>query len=46
MSRRNLKSAGWILVLTIVVLLSYWKIIFTKQFTILWQWELLSQYYT
>jgi hypothetical protein len=41
-----MKSAAWILALTVVVLLSYWKIVFTKQFTILWQWEMLSQYYT
>ena len=31
--------------LTVVVLLSYWKIVFTKQFSILWQWEMVSQYY-
>src|SRR5262245_3492602 len=39
------KSAWWVLALTLVVLLSYWKIVFTKQFSILWQWEMVSQAY-
>src|SRR5258705_2376703 len=45
MSRRWLKSAPWIVTLTVVVLLSYWKIVFTKQFSILWLWEMVNQYY-
>jgi hypothetical protein len=45
MFRHSRKSAYWMVVLTIVVLLSYWKIVFTKQFSILWQWEMVSQYY-
>src|SRR5262245_17566132 len=44
MSRTRPRSGGWILIMTLVVLLSYWKIVFTKQFSILWQWEMVSQY--
>ena len=36
----------WILALTLVVLAYYWKIVFTKQFAVLWQWEMVSQYYS
>ena len=39
------KYGRWILALTLVVVISYWKIIFTKQFLILWQWEMVSQHY-
>src|SRR5262252_2518399 len=46
MLRRMPKSALWILALTAVVFLSYWKIVFTKQFSILWQWEMVSEYYS
>jgi len=45
MSRRALKSAPWILALTVVILLSYWKIVFTKQFSILWQSEIVNTHY-
>ena len=45
MSRPAFKSAPWILALTIVILLSYWKIVFTKQFSILWQWEIVNAHY-
>jgi len=45
MSRPGFKSARWILALTIVILLSYWKIVFTKQFSILWQSEIVSAHY-
>src|SRR5262245_32307835 len=44
-SHPRFKSACWIFALTVVVLLSYWKIVFTRQFSILWQWEMVSQYY-
>jgi hypothetical protein len=46
MERHSLKSGRWILALTVVVLFSYWKLVFTKQFSILWQWELVSQSYS
>jgi len=46
MSRGAFKSARWILALTIVILLSYWKIVFTKQFSILWQWEIVNAHYS
>ncbi len=29
--------------IVIVVVLFYWKLIFTKQFTVLWQWEPVTQ---
>jgi hypothetical protein len=45
MSHPALKSARWILALTVVILLSYWKIVFTKQFSILWQWEIVNTHY-
>ena len=45
MLRRMFQSGRWVLALTLVVVLSYWKIVFTKQFTILWLWEMVSQYY-
>jgi hypothetical protein len=45
MSQRLLKPALWILALTIVVVISYWKIVFTKQFSILWQWEIVNEHY-
>src|SRR5262249_44727606 len=45
MRRAIFTSAQWIVVLTLLVLFSYWKIVFTKQFSILWQWEMVSQYY-
>src|SRR5438094_283523 len=43
--RHMTKYGRWILALTLVVVISYWKIIFTKQFLILWQWEMVSQHY-
>src|SRR6185369_44754 len=46
MSRPTFKSARWMLALTLVILASYWKIVFTKQFSILWQWEMVGQYYS
>jgi hypothetical protein len=46
MSHPALKSVRWVLALTIVILLSYWKIVFTKQFSILWQWEIVNTHYS
>jgi hypothetical protein len=45
MRGNRFRSILWVLALTIIVLLSYWKIVFTKQFSIVWQWEMVSQYY-
>src|SRR5262249_24060585 len=45
MSRPALKSAPWILALTVVIFLSYWKIVFTKQFSIFWQSEIVNTHY-
>ena len=33
------------LLLTVLVLLSFWKLVFTKQFSVLWQWEPVNQAY-
>src|SRR5258705_5750029 len=37
---------GWTLLLLVTVPLFYWKILFTKQFSILWQWEPVTQSYS
>jgi len=39
------KSARWILLLTLVIVLSYWKIVFTKQFSILWPSDIVAAHY-
>src|SRR5438067_6072353 len=39
------KAVPWILTLTGVVVLSYWKIVFTKQFSILWPSDIVSAHY-
>src|SRR5262249_15303340 len=38
-------SAGWILLLALIVLLSYWKIVLTKQFSILWPSDIVASHY-
>ncbi len=43
-SRRN-GDWRWILLLTLIVLFSFWKILFTKQFSVLWGWEVVNQTY-
>jgi hypothetical protein len=40
------RTARWILLITLAVALFYWKITFTKQFSILWQWEPVTQSYS
>ncbi len=39
------RTGLWILLLTLVVVLSYWKIVFTKQFSILWPSDIVSAHY-
>jgi hypothetical protein len=33
------RTARWILLLIVTIALFYWRILFTKQFSILWMWE-------
>jgi len=40
------RTARWILLIGLTVALFYWKIVFTGQFTILWQWEPVTQSYS
>jgi SAM-dependent methyltransferase len=35
----------WILFIVVTVVLFYWKLVFTKQFTVLWEWEPVTQSY-
>src|SRR5262245_12157759 len=45
MSHSVRKAAPSVLLLTAIVILSYWKIIFTKQFSILWESDVVSAHY-
>jgi hypothetical protein len=36
----------WILLLVAIVFLFYWKLIFTNQYTVLWDWEPVTQSYS
>jgi hypothetical protein len=40
------KSFRWIMAIVLAVALFYWKILFSKQFSILWLWESVSQSYS
>jgi SAM-dependent methyltransferase len=40
------RTGRWILLIVVVVVLFYWKLVFTKQFTVLWQWEPVAQSYS
>jgi len=41
-----MRTGRWILFLLITVTLFYWKLVFTKQFTVLGQWEPVTQSYS
>ena len=41
-----MKPLRWLLLLTAIVLLFFWKIVFTKQFTVLSHWEVVNQAYS
>ncbi len=40
------RSGRWILLFVLTISLFYWRIAFTKQFSILWQWESVTQSYS
>ena len=41
-----MRTLRWVLLLTGIVVLFYWKLVFTKQFTVLWDWEPVTQSYS
>ena len=38
-----MKTARWVLLLVATIAVYYWRILFTKQFTMLWMWEPVAQ---
>ena len=45
-SNEGRRRRGWTLFLLVTVALFYWKILFTKQFSILWLWEPVTESYS
>src|SRR5215831_3729394 len=41
-----MRTLRWVLLLTVIVVLFYWKLVFTKQFSVLWDWEPVTQSYS
>ncbi len=41
-----MRALRWILLLVVIVVLFYWKLVFTKQFSVLWDWEPVTQSYS
>jgi hypothetical protein len=41
-----MRTLRWVLLLTGIVILFYWKLVFTKQFSFLWDWEPVTQSYS
>jgi hypothetical protein len=41
-----MRTLRWVLLLTGIVVLFYWKLVFTKQFSVLWDWEPVTQSYS
>jgi hypothetical protein len=40
------RTGRWVLLIIVTVVLFYWKLVFTKQFSVLWQWEPVTQSYS
>jgi hypothetical protein len=41
-----MRTLRWVLLLGVIVVLFYWKLVFTKQFSVLWDWEPVTQSYS